>query len=745
MTGMSSSSDGGLPQCRLCLRSGASCIYPLFSLKPGPKRQTRKSWFVEPSEGSVSLISFSKSDYFHDRFDQLEDPSSSGEGVIRRNTGQSSSGSETRPAEAQLPPFSHHQRPSSSKQHRHLSEPHDVQLATTSTQSTLSQIHLPDGPGNLQTTQQTLVDPPVPSHDIIIHLIEVYFASVHPQLRLLHRPNVLRWLYSGSCFTEEYSSLLLNAMFALATRYTDDPRVHSFDQYLAEKSSTGFFISSDAEGMKFSDRGKGFLRRASSLLQDEMTKIEKLGVEFSMATKTSLPLIQASILISYAVLTIGAVNRAYPLVSACLRMAYDAGLDQLDRIEYLQLLNMPTQRMESPQEMDWSKKEELRRAWWCLWEVESFLAAIRCQPRMLSTKKCRTKLPVDDVDWHEGNETSSSAFLPTNLDEWRILWKPPPATSLYANRMAALQFALTFVDLSNNEDPEELLRTCSELEQIATLWSQNLPPEYRPDARMQHVLQQSDSLNEVFTMYIASELVTILTAKAQMYQGIAATTALDYRGKYRRWLSSKDEEASCKTHTVAAKTKFFKALQASDTICAIVKDWPTRFIHRTCPFIVFGLWAPACIQLLVKASALDAWELRDEASLSLQAIISAMEQFAEYGGLGRAVLSSFRRYQSKMSEVKTNEPNNYEKDFVLEKRILSLPSDVDDVIIAAVRNKEKTSASTETPEADWHNPADPGTSLWSSESDHVHSLDIDPTTFPWDMLQDNDWMNATFG
>lgn len=53
---------------------------------------------------------------------------------------------------------------------------------------------------------------------------------------------------------------------------------------------------------------------------------------------------------------------------------------------------------------------------------------------------------------------------------------------------------------------------------------------------------------------------------------------------------------------------------------------------------MFALWAPACIQLMVKAFATSTWELREKALISFQALRSGMEQFAEYWGLGQAIL-----------------------------------------------------------------------------------------------------------
>lgn len=83
---------------------------------------------------------------------------------------------------------------------------------------------------------------------------------------------------------------------------------------------------------------------------------------------------------------------------------------------------------------------------------------------------------------------------------------------------------------------------------------------------------------------------------------------------------------------------FAEAHRASDAVCSIILDWPTRSIARSAPFIGGALWASACIQLLVKAFAGANLGLAEKASLSLRILTMAMEQFAQFWGLGHYLL-----------------------------------------------------------------------------------------------------------
>jgi hypothetical protein len=123
-----------------------------------------------------------------------------------------------------------------------------------------------------------------------------------------------------------------------------------------------------------------------------------------------------------------------------------------------------------------------------------------------------------------------------------------------------------------------------------------------------------------------------------MFKDATPTTISNYCQEFsERRLHSPAVRVDSPTRSSGSEA-FSEALLASDAICAIVRDWPTHSITRSCPFIVCALWAPACIQLLVKTFAGSAWELAEKASLSLRILTMAMEQVAEYYGLGRSIL-----------------------------------------------------------------------------------------------------------
>ncbi len=120
---------------------------------------------------------------------------------------------------------------------------------------------------------------------------------------------------------------------------------------------------------------------------------------------------QAATLLGFAALAAGTTNRAYSLISTAVRLAYDRGLDKVDGASRgASLLDGD----DAGDQSESIRTEELRRAWWCVADLENFISTIKSRPRLVDWEKCRTKLPCDDKDWFAGRECPSF-YLPANF------------------------------------------------------------------------------------------------------------------------------------------------------------------------------------------------------------------------------------------------------------------------------------------------------------------------------------------
>jgi hypothetical protein len=122
-----------------------------------------------------------------------------------------------------------------------------------------------------------------------------------------------------------------------------------------------------------------------------------------------------------------------------------------------------------------------------------------------------------------------------------------------------------------------------------------------------------------------------------MFQDATPTTIANYCQLF----SERKSQAHRDSELFPGFQAFVKALTAADTICTIVRDWPSHVVPRSSPFISCALWGAACIQLLVKTFAGSCQELAERASLSLRILTLAMEESAEYWALGQSILCMY--------------------------------------------------------------------------------------------------------
>jgi hypothetical protein len=132
--------------------------------------------------------------------------------------------------------------------------------------------------------------------------------------------------------------------------------------------------------------------------------------------------------------------------------------------------------------------------------------------------------------------------------------------------------------------------------------------------------------------------IRILLVKARMFKGATIATISGYCRNFSTQNMHASRMEDNNTATLSGVQAFSVALSASNSICAIVQNWPSNSIIHTCPWIISALWTPASILLLVKSFSDPASDLAERASVSLSILIVTMEQMAEYWGFCRFIL-----------------------------------------------------------------------------------------------------------
>ncbi|OAP62333.1 hypothetical protein AYL99_04536 [Fonsecaea erecta] len=113
-----------------------------------------------------------------------------------------------------------------------------------------------------------------------------------------------------------------------------------------------------------------------------------------------LCLLQAKILVTHWMIVKGVRGRAWRSLGLCIRIAFELGLDSVDSDV------VPNS---SPIDLNrWCEDEERRRAFWALYEIDTFATVIKQVPNVTNWTPNKVLLPADDDRWFQGKYQQSS-------------------------------------------------------------------------------------------------------------------------------------------------------------------------------------------------------------------------------------------------------------------------------------------------------------------------------------------------
>lgn len=225
-------------------------------------------------------------------------------------------------------------------------------------------------------------------------LVDLFFDGVHNSCPIfcrstfrqtvLHQADTAQPLFHGLSAT---SQLILNAMFALSARFSDTTVLAYLDP---------------------ASRGDVFMARAIGLWESIYSE--------SREEVTTFQCLQGLILLSFNLLQRGASVQTRSIVGNCTRLAYELDLHNTDAD--LAVLGTESSLLDIAENIT---REEKRRAWWTIWEMDTFSSTISLRPYAIDDRQVRVLLPLSDQCW-EGNTPISSAFLGPSLDApWQAL------------------------------------------------------------------------------------------------------------------------------------------------------------------------------------------------------------------------------------------------------------------------------------------------------------------------------------
>ncbi|KAL1918256.1 uncharacterized protein VTP21DRAFT_2916 [Calcarisporiella thermophila] len=184
--------------------------------------------------------------------------------------------------------------------------------------------------------QQLDVNPyDVPPSDLSDHLIHLYFDNFHPLFPVIDRPEFLR-----SLRTTQPPLLLLNAIYGIAARISDDPRIKSFTYSKCPELVGGIFFE-----------------RAKLLLDCEYDT-------------PNLSTVQAALLLAYYQPGAPRPSRSWIFGGIAIRIALELGLNRY-------FFSMPRR-----------DRKLRKRVYWCCFVLDRLLAVRHGRPISLDEREC---------------------------------------------------------------------------------------------------------------------------------------------------------------------------------------------------------------------------------------------------------------------------------------------------------------------------------------------------------------------
>ncbi|KAM0415960.1 hypothetical protein ACHAPT_013059 [Fusarium lateritium] len=225
---------------------------------------------------------------------------------------------------------------------------------------------------------------------VLTDLVHLFFDKIQAWLPLLHRSRFFDRYMNNGVFAKtrtqpftDTEALLLCGMFALAARHSSNPWFQD--------------IPAPDRGQRFADEANRYY---------DMPRASEQG--------PMLEHLQGCILLTFYEYSSGPSHRAWILAGVCVRLAYD-----------LNLCNMDEQDDDCLDSWDWSCKEEQRRAFWLVWEVDTFGSVMSRRPSSINRSMMAVRLPVCDAAWFTDKPVKSPVIDPRPSKAWKILVDSP--------------------------------------------------------------------------------------------------------------------------------------------------------------------------------------------------------------------------------------------------------------------------------------------------------------------------------
>ncbi|KAI1358640.1 fungal-specific transcription factor domain-containing protein [Xylaria arbuscula] len=416
-------------------------------------------------------------------------------------------------------------------------------------------------------------------------LTNLYFLHI-TSISLFHRPTFKRRIYVE--LMPEQASTLLASMFCLAARYVqsdDSSELNRYEGTRALLSERCYKIATDATHKQLQSCG------------------DKLPPLF---------LLQALVLTTYNELVIGVRGSAWRSLGLAIRIAYEMGLHLVDSPSR----STKTDGSESVEV--WIAKEERRRLWWAIWELEVFATTIRRCPVGMDQSQHATFLPVEDAFWFEGKKAPSCFLDADSTLRWKNLQKSGnesgKAWFILINSFMCDAHSLANPSVPRGQPPGDQLRCRSidvgprlvVLENCVSCFTMALPKQlqYRPDLSSSNGTTSHDSTtrrrgSDIQAIYVMTHLAKLMILHNDCFRdqgsGAGSQTEEADRASSSSMHGAPRPLDEATAHLNGLSPKY---LHAAEQVISTVRDATPNHISDSHPLLANTLWMVAAIQTI---------------------------------------------------------------------------------------------------------------------------------------------------
>ncbi|KAI1272370.1 fungal-specific transcription factor domain-containing protein [Xylaria sp. FL0933] len=419
---------------------------------------------------------------------------------------------------------------------------------------------------------------------------DLYFLHI-TSISLFHRPTFERRVYVE--LMPEQASTLLASMFCLAVRYARSGGSSSLSRYEGTRvllPERFYEIASDATHKQLRSCG------------------DKLPPLF---------LLQALVLTTYHELVIGVRGLAWRSLGLVIRIAYEMGLHLVD-------LPSGSPRKGGSESVEvWIAKEERRRVWWTIWELEVFATTIRRCPVSMDQSQHATLLPVEDTFWFEGKKAPSCFLDADPTLRWKNLQKSGNQNSK-AWFILVNSFMCDAHSLTNPSVPRSVTFGRGQptgaqrhsrsadigprlvvLENCVSCFSMALPEQlqYRPDLSSNGTTSRDSTTrkrdSDIQTIYVMTQLAKLMILHNDCFRHECSAAGSQTKEADRISSSSMRgaprpvDEAT--THLNGLSPRY---LHAAEQVVSTLRDATPNHISEGHPLLANAFWMVAAIQII---------------------------------------------------------------------------------------------------------------------------------------------------